>query len=871
MGEQRKKNMPGGSKPVVLLIDDDETFLHVNKEYWQEKHHDKVELITLNPHKEDPVVWIQQWYVRKGRLDAIFLDQNIPGKNGLSILEDIRNIGQAYYLPVTIMTAYPEPANSAEAMEKGALRYISKDSGQRIFLDDILLSLSQLRDQAEDAMWIDLLHKLSSYPVDSDVKTVVDDTAKFLAEHFAISSIYVREHVGEKLRLLGGPDWLDAGPEVSPDMASHLSELLDPHGVSAVRKEQLSREDVGQSFWSRLMGWRLVAVPLVSEKRRIGTISLYREPSRHSFRGKDVSFLQHLAFEITSLVSAGRALRQLRQRQTLLAQFVQNISNAKSEEAASELLAGFLHQEVHGNDNARAKTTVRLLKPGTGKIERTATKGLPPIDPDPVTDIYQPNSVYAEVILKRTSRRYQNLKDMAPVYRHREETRSRLTVPLLSSDLCLGAVNLEHFSADYYSEEDEKFTEAVAGLTAQALVQLKTQLFVEGLLKLVNEMVNPAPSSTEDLLTQAFSLLRDFTGAARLLYLVPGAETNGPWTVERVIGAGEDPQKENEIERWRNHVMKNWDRTFIRQTLRSPNRLYTEDKNEIMSDESLEVITEAMAVVHLRPPNDGAPTGIIALLFLLRSATNPFQREQLNTFGQFIGALIKTKGNIKSLLDQKSLTEQEAALGRVLGQFRHSMRGRLALLANALNEAHAEGTTGEWLERSWRVLKQADEEIDHSRNFVKVPEYQDVDARAVWDQVVAKLSALAREKGVILKEWTYSDVLIWRSDPDIVSLILENLVLNSIEQCHRGDAVELRVEVGADSLHLTVCDSGPGVRQSVRPRLFEPGITTKPSGTGFGLYFSRLRARDLHGDLRFDENHQPGAAFSLTLPRQPEA
>ncbi|MBI3246731.1 MAG: response regulator [Deltaproteobacteria bacterium] len=874
MGAQTATTRARAFRPVVLLIDDDETFLHVSKEYWRENHRDKVELVTLNPHKEDPVAWIQQCYARKERLDAIFLDERIPGKSGFSILEDIRNIDQARYLPVAIMTAYPEPTNSAEALEKGALRYISKSNqsgGSRSFLDEALLSLPQLRDQAEDVMWIDLLHDISSQPVDSDVNTVVDMAAKFLAEHFGDSIIYASEYVGEKLRLLGSEDHLQGGQEISPDTAPYLTWLLDSPSLTVIRRERIEEEDVGTGPWRRLLGYRLVAVPLLLERNRIGTITLYRDSSRHPFRRKDESFLQHLALEISSFLGAGRILRQLRQRQTQLARFVQNIPNAENEKAASELLAGFLHQEVHGNDNARAKTTVRLLKPGTGKIERTATKGLLPIDPDTVTDIYQPNSVYAEVISKRTSQCYQNLKDMAPVYRYLEETRSRLTVPLLSSGLCLGAVNLEHFSSDYYSEEDEKFTEAVAGLTAQALVQLKAQRFIRGLLQLVNELLTPASSSTEELLSRAFNLLCDFTGSARLLYLVPGSENGSPWKVERVIGADGHPQGEREIERWRNHVVENWNHTFIRRTLDFPGYLYTEDRSEIESSESLSVRTEMMAVVHLQHSTGGVVTGIIALLFLLRSAINPFQREQLNTFGQFISALIKAKGNIKRLLDEKSLTDQEAALGRILGQFRHSMRGRLALLANALNEAQAEGTTGEWLQRAWRVLKQADGEIDHSRNFVKVPEHQDVDVRAVWEQVVEKLSALAREKGVILKKWTYSDVLIWRSDPDIVSLILENLVLNSIEQCRCGDAIELRVEVDADSLHLAVRDSGPGVRQSVRPRLFEPGITSKPDGTGFGLYFSRLRARDLHGDLRFDENHQPGAAFSLILPRQPEA
>lgn len=146
--------------PVVLFIDNDDNFLHLNEEHWKENHRNKLLLITLNPEKDDPVIWVHNYLVLGNRLDAIFIDQHMQGRNGLDILTDLRNIGEARYLPMIMMTAYPDDANDTEALEKGAVRYIykSRGSGSRTsFLDEALFSLNQLRDQIEDTMWIDLL------------------------------------------------------------------------------------------------------------------------------------------------------------------------------------------------------------------------------------------------------------------------------------------------------------------------------------------------------------------------------------------------------------------------------------------------------------------------------------------------------------------------------------------------------------------------------------------------------------------------------------------------------------------------------------------------------------------------------------------
>jgi signal transduction histidine kinase len=65
---------------------------------------------------------------------------------------------------------------------------------------------------------------------------------------------------------------------------------------------------------------------------------------------------------------------------------------------------------------------------------------------------------------------------------------------------------------------------------------------------------------------------------------------------------------------------------------------------------------------------------------------------------------------------------------------------------------------------------------------------------------------------------------------------------------------------------LSVEDDGPGVAPGDRGRLFQPYFTTKPSGTGLGLFVSRQIVEEMGGTLTFRSEPARGATFLVRLP-----
>ena len=101
-----------------------------------------------------------------------------------------------------------------------------------------------------------------------------------------------------------------------------------------------------------------------------------------------------------------------------------------------------------------------------------------------------------------------------------------------------------------------------------------------------------------------------------------------------------------------------------------------------------------------------------------------------------------------------------------------------------------------------------------------------------------------------------------------LELALLNLVTNAIDAMPQGGNLAMTLTPAAGGIRLQVADSGPGVPESLLPRIFEPWVTTKPAGRGTGLGLAI--ARDVitaHGGTIAVENRQAGGAvFTLVLP-----
>lgn len=113
------------------------------------------------------------------------------------------------------------------------------------------------------------------------------------------------------------------------------------------------------------------------------------------------------------------------------------------------------------------------------------------------------------------------------------------------------------------------------------------------------------------------------------------------------------------------------------------------------------------------------------------------------------------------------------------------------------------------------------------------------------------------------------------ADASAVEQILFNLVDNACKYAAGATNKRLHLEAVANGkvVQFFVRDFGPGISKELRRRLFQPfrksadEAARSAPGVGLGLALSRRLARQMGGDLHYEENGVPGASFALTLAR----
>lgn len=113
------------------------------------------------------------------------------------------------------------------------------------------------------------------------------------------------------------------------------------------------------------------------------------------------------------------------------------------------------------------------------------------------------------------------------------------------------------------------------------------------------------------------------------------------------------------------------------------------------------------------------------------------------------------------------------------------------------------------------------------------------------------------------------------ADPEAIKRALANLVDNAAEAVQSSLVREINIATGLvasrDAIEVSVSDSGHGVTQELKERLFLPYFSTKKRGTGLGLAIVSRIIEDHRGSIRVEENRPVGTRFVVELPIAAEA
>lgn len=110
-----------------------------------------------------------------------------------------------------------------------------------------------------------------------------------------------------------------------------------------------------------------------------------------------------------------------------------------------------------------------------------------------------------------------------------------------------------------------------------------------------------------------------------------------------------------------------------------------------------------------------------------------------------------------------------------------------------------------------------------------------------------------------------------QASPSALRRALLNVLLNAVQFAPRGTVVELAMErAGGGRVRLDILDRGPGIPPAERRRVFEMFTSTRPGGTGLGLFLAKTAITNCHGTIEALARPGGGTLIRIELPAATE-
>jgi signal transduction histidine kinase len=225
--------------------------------------------------------------------------------------------------------------------------------------------------------------------------------------------------------------------------------------------------------------------------------------------------------------------------------------------------------------------------------------------------------------------------------------------------------------------------------------------------------------------------------------------------------------------------------------------------------------------------------------------------------------------------------EQLAAVGRISAQIAHEVRNPLSsiglnveLLQDAL--AHATLPSQEEAREARELLAAVTREVDRltevTEQYLRMarPPRPSLQPTHV-PEVLASVLDFSREElergGVEVVRDFAPDTPPALADEGQLRQVCLNLLRNSREAMPEGGRLTVSTRALEREVEIAFQDTGRGMSEAVRARLFEPFFSTKEGGTGLGLAVSQQILQAHGGTLRCQSEPGQGTTFMLRLPR----
>jgi signal transduction histidine kinase len=216
-------------------------------------------------------------------------------------------------------------------------------------------------------------------------------------------------------------------------------------------------------------------------------------------------------------------------------------------------------------------------------------------------------------------------------------------------------------------------------------------------------------------------------------------------------------------------------------------------------------------------------------------------------------------------------------LAELAGGFIHEIKNHLSTLGLNLQllaedfadpQSHRERRA---LDRVQRLQHECGRLVEVSNHFLRFARIRDLDRqptclRALLEEMLDFVGPTARQANVEITTYLPADLPALPLDAEMFKQALLNLLLNAEQAMPQGGELIVQACVEDGTVRLDLIDTGVGMTEEQRSKVFKPFYTTKPGGNGLGLATTKRIVEAHGGTIEVQSEPGHGTKFTLRLP-----
>ncbi len=233
--------------------------------------------------------------------------------------------------------------------------------------------------------------------------------------------------------------------------------------------------------------------------------------------------------------------------------------------------------------------------------------------------------------------------------------------------------------------------------------------------------------------------------------------------------------------------------------------------------------------------------------------------------------LKKTEGILSRAQDQLSRFEELAMMGKMAAYIAHEIRSPLVTMGGFAFSILENYQNSEIVKRNARIISEEIERLEGvlenmlnlSRPLLleKLPK----DINQILEKVCGFIEEKARASNISLEK-IFSPLPLIMVDPRQMRQAFLNVINNAADHMPQGGKITLVTQKEGDFIKVTIKDTGRGIPEDIKSKIFQPFFTTKSQGAGLGLAITQRIAKAHHGSICVESGLGKGTTFIVSLP-----